>query len=448
MKKILTAVLLLAAATFYGCSGDGLQTENGNGAPATDCGTLLIANLDVECVTDKREPEVGISSAATRASEGVDINAFNCQIINEEGEVVLEFLYADRPMEAVELPTGGYTFKIYSAEVPTESALWEQPIYGKSLPFKITRNTQTSLSNIVCTLMQIQVSVSYSADLRERLSAESKATVSVGEQSLVFVLGETRSGFFYAPLDNNNVTFVLEAGYSAAANGVYGPITVTKVIENVKPGQHSEIHLYIEHADSGSITVSTQINDWVVDETIGTFDVSNMISESIIDENAGSGDSGNEGGNEGGNEEVDPNAPTIVWQGYGYDQRYMIDDNSSVELDITAPRGIKEFLCTIDSEVLTPDQLLANNLCNVLNLCDATKSYDSRNPSEYIDVKEALDLLFIDNGDKVLNQQYVHLSITMFLPVLKMTGSGKHNFVLSVTDNDGVNITRTLMLES
>lgn len=440
---------MLAAATLCGCSGDGLQTDNGGDATA-DYGTLLIANLEIECVTDQREPEVGVSSAnaaqlnATRAGEEVDINTFNCQIINEKNEIVMEFLYADRPTEAIELPTGGYTFKIYSDEVPTEQALWNTPIYGKNVPFKISRKTDTTLSNIVCTLMQIQVSVSYSADLRERLSDTSYATVTVGSQSLKFDIDEKGSGFFYAPADSNEVEFVLTAGYSAAANGIFSPITVSKTISNVKPGQHSDIHLYAEHSDTGTITISTQIKDWVVDDEIGTFDISTFVAESIIDENAGSGDEG-EGDNTGDNT-GDPNTPTIVWQGYGYEQRYPIVSDTTVEIDVTAPLGIKEFLCTIKSEVLTPDQLWDNNLCDVLNLCDATKSYDSRNPSEYRDVKEALDQLNIANGDAVLGKTKVHLSITTFMPMLKMTGKGKHDFIITVTDNEGVSVTQTLLL--
>ena len=441
--KITTAVIG-AAMLLAGCANEGLSVDNNGGSePLSDKGTLLIAELQVECVTDKREPEVGLSSA-TRATTQVDINAFDCVIINEEGDAVLEFKYGERPMEAIELPTGGYTFKIQSDEVPTDAALWEQPIYGKAVPFKIVRNTETPLTNIVCTLMQIQVSVSYSADLLERLGEKTTTTITVGGNSLEYALTERRSGFFYAPLDNNDVTLELNGTYSADGNPENAKsISMTKVISNVKAGQYSDILLYIEHAASGTINVTAQIKDWVVDEVIGTMDFSALVSESIIDENAGSGDVGGDGGNE---DEGDKDAPVIVWQGYGFEERYPIENDTTVELDITAPRGIKEFLCTIDSEVLTPDQLLDNNLCNVLNLCDATKSYDSRNPSVYIDVKEALDQLSIDNGDRVLGQTYVHLSISQFIPVLKVTGKGKHNFVLTVTDNEGVTTTRTLLL--
>ena len=49
-------------------------------------------------------------------------------------------------------------------------------------------------------------------------------------------------------------------------------------------------------------------------------------------------------------------------------------------------------------------------------------------------------------GDQVLNQTRVEFSITQFLSLLKITGKGMHDFVLSVTDNEGKVTEKTLML--
>ena len=51
-----------------------------------------------------------------------------------------------------------------SSEIP--AAEWENPVYGLAEPFTIMRNETTSLTDLVCKLLNIQVSVSYYADMK------------------------------------------------------------------------------------------------------------------------------------------------------------------------------------------------------------------------------------------------------------------------------------------
>jgi hypothetical protein len=142
------------------------------------------------------------------------------------------------------------------------------------------------------------------------------------------------------------------------------------------------------------------------------------------------------------------NGPSIVWTGYDLSKRYSITDDLTVELVITASAGIKEFFVVIDSEVLTPTELRGVGLCDQLNLVTPENSIDSENPdnTDTSQVREALINLGFAVGDQILNQTKVNLSITQFLGLLKVTGTGSHDFILTVTDNDGNTTEKTLML--
>ena len=112
-----TIFALFAALMMMGCEAGLNFTGNEGVTVVSDKGSLSLAQLSVECRIDEQEPATGVEpKAATRSS--VDVNNFDCSIINEEGKVVKSFKYGERPTEAIELKTGDYIFKVQSGEVP------------------------------------------------------------------------------------------------------------------------------------------------------------------------------------------------------------------------------------------------------------------------------------------------------------------------------------------
>ena len=444
-----TVVALFAALLAVGCVDEKLyfDTETGNiagggdpenGADVSSVGLLSISNLVVDCRIDEKDPNMGVEPSTRATRNSVDVNNFDCSIINENGEVVKSFKFGARPTEAIELKTGDYIFKIQSGNV--QGAAWDSPVYGATKVFKIVRDETTTISEIVCSLMQIKVTITYAPDLLERLGEETTTTVIVGENSLTYSLTEGRDGYFLAPQVNNNVVLSIKGTY-AADKVNFKAVEMNKEVKNVKVGQHSKIHFYIEHANEGNIKVNVTLRDWVTDSVIPC-NVADLVTE----------EEWTEGGNEGGNEPgTTVGAPDIIWAGYDMSQRYAINDSLTVDLEIVAEKGIKELLCEIKSEVLTPDQLSGVGLCNILNLCYPKQSYDSSTPSVYVDVEQPLRDLDFAVAEEVLNKKKVNLSITKFLGILQgVSGTSlkNHDFILSVTDNDGVTTVKTLMLQT
>lgn len=433
-----TVAALFTALLAVGCADEKISFEDKGVETLSDKGYLSISNLVVDCRVDDKDPNMGVEPSTYATRNSVDVNNFDCSIINDEGEVVSSFKLGERPAEALELKTGDYIFKVKSGEIP--GAAWNSPVYGATKVFKIVRDETTTISKVVCSLMQIKVSITYAPDLLERLGEGTTTTAIIGENSLAFSLTETRDGYFSAPQVSNTITLNIKGTY-AADKVTFKSVEMNKEVKDVKVGQHSKIHFYIEHANEGNIKVSVTLRDWVTDEVIPC-NVADLVTE----------EEWTEGGNEGGDDPgTTVGAPDIIWAGYDMSKRYAITGDLTVDLEIVAEKGIKELLCEIKSEVLTPDQLSGVGLCNILNLCYPKQSYDSSTPSVYVDVEQPLRDLDFAVAEEVLNKKKVNLSITKFLGILQgVSGTSlkNHDFILSVTDNDGVTTVKTLMLQT
>ena len=436
-----TAVALMALLATVGCK-DHPTFGGDEGTTISNKGLLSLEALSVDCRIDESTPDAGLTPSLQATRTSADVDNFLCSIINEANEVVMSFTFGNRPTEAIELETGDYLFKITSGEVP--GAAWDTPVYGTEKTFKIVRNETTESKEVVCSLLQIKVTITYAADLLERLGEKTLTTVVVGENSLEYSLTESRAGFFTAPAISNNIELRISGTY-AADKVNFKPVEMTKEIRDVKAGQHSKVHFYIEHAAEGNINVGVTIRDWVTDEVIPC-NVADLVTEEEWKENTG----GNEGGNTGGGEDV-VNDPSIEWIGYNLADRVVIDDTTTGEIMVRASKGIKELIVQIDSEVLTPVLLGSIGLADVMNITYPEKSYDSSNPSRVIDTEVLKSALSKDFGfkicDEVINKTEVLFSITTFMGALNAE-PGNHDFIFTVIDNDGVSKTEILKLKS
>ena len=438
MKITKFTVVALIAALFVGCAEGNLSfggDDNGGDNNISNTGLLSIANLAVDCRVDESDPDMGI--LGTRATRSANVDQFDCTIINSDNEVEMAFKYGERPTSDVELVAGDYIFKIQSGEV--QGAAWDAPEYGTERAFKIVRNQTTTLSEIVCSLLQIKVSVSYAPDLLERLGEKTVTEVTVGENTLSFSLTETRAAFFAAPQVLNDIEMCIKGTY-AADKVNFKPLEMNKQVRDVKAGQHSKIHFYIEHAAEGNINMGVTIRDWVTDEIIPC-NVADLVTEEEWKEPSDD--------NEGGEDVV--NDPSIEWIGYNLADRVVIDDTTTGEIMVRASKGIKELIVQIDSEVLIPALLGSIGLADVMNITYPERSYDSSNPSRVIDAEVLKSALSKDFGfkicDEVINKTEVLFSITTFMGALNAE-AGNHNFIFTVIDNDGVSKTEILKLKS
>ena len=570
MKLRSTLLCALAAIMTISCQ-EPLPTNQVD--PTENKGYFHLSDLSVELVADQKENSNEVTRVATRNDEEF-LATFDCYVYDENGQnVIKQFKYGDRPEGDIELEAGKYIFKMISSEIAP--AAFEQPVYGVTEVFTIVRKQTTELKNLVCTLQNIQASISYDAPLRAALSDDTVATLSVGEAALEFVMDETRSGYFKAVNPLNNIDVALKGKYTPEGKTTASEFEFTTTIKDVKAGQWSKIFLFIQESGEGNISISVTIDGWVVDEST-VFDLSQLITEdtlvddtdkpviSIVD-----GDIDNpvvlaaadfdENGNylkslvvdvttksaiasllvditstnsemiaslsaynlsesfdlcnmsknaeiilrnmlklpcnaqvlgqqsasfnltgvmpllmeyvgthsfqatvtdeKGGKTvktltitvEGEQAGPSIVWKGYNIDQRYEISSDLVVEIIVTAPSGVKDFVVTIKSthNDLQPSSLTNLGLCDVMNLVTPTASYSSTNPNfDSSNMGTQIANLGFPIEDNVKNQTSVPLQISSTFLSLLSGLTGGHDFEMTVTDNEGNTTVKSLMLKS
>ncbi|MFR9603718.1 MAG: DUF4493 domain-containing protein [Rikenellaceae bacterium] len=127
-----------------------------------------------------------------------------------------------------------------------------------------------------------------------------------------------------------------------------------------------------------------------------------------------------------------PDAPIITWDGYDFETTYQIYTDESqnpevvIEIESQDEAGITGMILEINSEILTEDFFDGSALSTYMDLVNASD-----------DLVEALDALGLPSGDAVKGQTLLSIDISIFLPMLAITGNGYSEFTLTVSDAKG-----------
>lgn len=405
MKKI-TYIMLFALAAMLSFTACDREKMDGD-ATGQDEGTLNLASL--------KGLSVDVSATAiTRTSDAVDTDNFLIRIYDEDENLTQEWVYSELP-EIFTLKVGSYTVQALSHEV--QPAEFEKPYYYAEESFTITVNTVTDLEPLVCTLHNIQVSVSYDDKLEAVMGDDVVTTVTVGESSLEFAKDETRSGYFQSNEEDSNI---LTAVMTGTIDGETR--TVNYPVRDVKAGQHRLIQFYLKYVnddgylEGGFVSVGLQI---VAQCTVIEKGVVVSQEEEVI---------------------TDPNPstpvekPTIECLNFDIDENieFNVGEKVEVNVKITSPTGLSNLKVQIVSEYLTKDFLESVGLTNEFDLTD---------PGIY---EEGLKGLGFPVGDEVTGATELSFAITEFTPLLLQAGT--HQFVITAVDQNGSQTEKTLTL--
>lgn len=439
------AAMAVAAMLATGCIKEEPNYRQ-NGTGGTDgtqsaVGYLSLEGLSMRVIYDA-ETETRPDDTAnetqrpsTRADETQPaVDDFLVEILDAEGKSVLKQTYGELKTafagadNRLELPVDSYTMRVRSEEeTATPAAAWEHPVYGTTVEVPIRKNEATSVGEVVCKLQSIKVTVLCSADLAAKLTDDTASTVSLGDASMTFALDETRAAYFLPQEESNTLEFKLTGKFADTQE----PTDFSKTITGVKAGQWRKIALVISHADKGDIQLDITVDNFVEDEEI------------VVDGTDGSEEPGIEEPGTDPDPEPDPEpgtGATIVWKEYDIDSQQTVTADMRIEIDVTAPKGIRSFVVSIESATLTP-LLPTIGLPAQFDLCQID---DPQLQALLGNSIEEGGLGFPIN-DKVRNQTYVPFSITYFVQML-VNIPGEHNFKLDVTDNEGVTVSKTVQL--
>lgn len=432
----LFTALALGALVLTGCvNEEPPYKKHENGGSESAATGFLSGSMSLRVIydseTDLRPEDVGKSAqtaaAATRTAP--DTENYRVKIATADGSnTPFEGSYAElkaRLAEApMELPAGSYEMKVCShRDEEIEAAAWNNPVYGTTYPFTITKGNTTPIEEIVCSLQNIKVTLLCSADLADQLSDETKATVSLAEAKIDFTKAQwdgQQAAFFMPAAAENELEFHLSGTFVSG-----GDVSFTKTISGVKAGQWRKIQLVIAHADEGDIKFDIQVDNFVLDETI-TINGTEGLWEPLYEEQPLVG------------------TPTLSWTGHSFDEKFqlkasMFDEkhlcSEPFEIIATVPGKVASFEIAISS---TNEQFaLALRDMNIesFDLCTISGVEAS-----------VLEQFGFPVGDAVKGATSKSFYIGGELPWMLYTFEGTHSFAFRVTDEEGQQSAATLTI--
>ena len=413
MKSVvkMMGVALTALLTLGACKKDKVDYIDPNDSAKDNVGYLLVGGMEASILEDTEN----ISSPAATRADGLDINTFDVVITNTAGEQMASFKYGERPSEPIALEGGVYKIAMSSAKM--EGAAWETPVYAGEKEVIITRKQTTEVSDLVCKLANIKVTVAYSADLAEQLDENfTKMTVELENSGLEYAFSETRAGYF-APVAADNT---LKLTFNCRYKGETKDITMTNEIKGVKAAQWRKINVVVQHAADGTTTIGIVCDTWTYDDEV-TFDTSASLMEEIIPD--------------------DTDAPVIVWEGHDLTQPFELTDDmfdaegnftSSINIDVTAKAAIKSLVVKVSSDNADFTAAYAEIMALEEDLCAPTASNTILKMMGYpTDAKDAIT---------------TRIKFALQAELLK-SYEGTHSYEITVTDINGAHTTATLTVQ-
>lgn len=392
MKKILFLTSLLAM-TLVSCKNSKLEIVQ-------ETGTLQvsIANL-----TDYITVE-------TKADGAVDYTNLNDYDVVIEGPTKVNEKFSTFSGRVVELGSGSYTITVTSPD--TEPAAFEQPIYQASESFEIRAGEVTAL-DLLCEPYNCMVTIELSENFVKELSTY-EVTVSNGLGTLTWVknsqkndFAETKAGYFFARGLEIKVN-----GHRAidgtSASAVY-------YVKNPQPAEHHVIRLDAKvTGEIGGITIDV-LTDF--NEVENNVNVDGM-KESYVDRPDFDGTEGDE-------EEEEELESTIVWEGNELFEPMNITAESTIQMTINMPAGIKTFVVEVSDNFKGAVAEITNGGVDYIDLIN-----------DPVICENFADTPLL-TGDEILNQTQIIFDLSTFVPLLCQAAPDLTvDFILKATDNN------------
>lgn len=405
MKKLFftLTVLLSSIMIFSSCHSEKMNLS------VAGTGQVKLSSMEM---TYNTEPLVTVSRAAE------DLNNYVVGIYKSaDNSLVKEWKYSEMP-EIFTLDAGDYKLVAHSQDV--EGAQFDAPYcYGESDVFTIVKDKIVDAGTVTCTLKSVKVIIKYSDNLKPLLSEDTQVTVTIGDESLVYAVNETRSGYFHCKATDNVVGVRFEGK-------VDGETESTTITTSYTVAEGTELTVNYDLASASSVDPGTggmlPAMKLKISEDILTAD----LQGSVLPEE---------------DEILDFGKPKI--EGVGFDIKETIYENpGSLKVNLMAPEGMQNVFV----EILSDNEGFLNTAAGALG---GVTSFDLAHP-ETQEVEDALNGLGFPVGDAIIgNRNVVLFDISLFVGFLfESTFAGEHTFKIKVVDSYGDYSEESLVIDS
>ena len=417
MKRIFITIMA-AAAVLASC-------DNAEVAGLKGKGTFMLQSVTAN--TDLNDVQVKPHGLPSELNQDKLLAALELTIKNsEDANLKQTYKYLDIVNKPVELSTGKYTVSAVSTD--TKDAAWDQPLFAGSTDFAVVANAVSPV-NLICSMTNAVVSIKCSDTFKTEVNDYNIKVSDAKGNFLTWTKDNiAEDGYFTA----KELTVTIE-GKRSLDNST---ATVTGTIQNIQAKDH--ITLNIDARVTGQVqqivvTVETKVNDKPVDIFVDGFEEIEIPDPSQPDPTPTPDPE---------EPEVDPNAPSLVWESNPTFEEREIQDKMDVEIVIKAPKAIKGFKEKVESPAL-----FGTHVGNV----GLPENIDRENKILTLDLigdeKVVKEFTMFPTGDKVKGKTEVLFSLSTLVPMIKNFSpepGSHHVFTLNLEDGAGNTLTQAV----
>ena len=409
---------MAAAAVLASC-------DNAEVAGLKGKGTFMLQSVTAN--TDLNDVQVKPHGLPSELNQDKLLAALELTIKNsEDANLKQTYKYLDIVNKPVELSTGKYTVSAVSTD--TKDAAWDQPLFAGSTDFAVVANAVSPV-NLTCSMTNAVVSIKCSDTFKTEVNDYNIKVSDAKGNFLTWTKDNiAEDGYFTA----KELTVTIE-GKRSLDNST---ATVTGTIQNIQAKDH--ITLNIDARVTGQVqqivvTVETKVNDKPVDIFVDGFEEIEIPDPSQPDPTPTPDPE---------EPEVDPNAPSLVWESNPTFEEREIQDKMDVEIVIKAPKAIKGFKVKVESPALFG--ILVGNV-------GLPENIDNENKIVTLDLigdaKVVEQFTMFPTGDKVKGKTEVLFSLSTLVPMIKNFSpepGSHHVFTLNLEDGAGNTLTQAV----
>ena len=417
MKRTFITIMA-AAAVLASC-------DNAEVAGLKGKGTFMLQSVTAN--TDLNDVQVKPHGLPAELNQDKLLAALELTIKNsEDANLKQTYKYLDIVNKPVELSTGKYTVSAVSTD--TKDAAWDQPLFAGSTDFAVVANAVSPV-NLTCSMTNAVVSIKCSDTFKTEVNDYNIKVSDAKGNFLTWTKDNiAEDGYFTA----KELTVTIE-GKRSLDNST---ATVTGTIQNIQAKDH--ITLNIDARVTGQVqqivvTVETKVNDKPVDIFVDGFEEIEIPDPSQPDPTPTPDPE---------EPEVDPNAPSLVWESNPTFEEREIQDKMDVEIVIKAPKAIKGFKVKVESPALFG--ILVGNV-------GLPENIDNENKIVTLDLigdaKVVEQFTMFPTGDKVKGKTEVLFSLSTLVPMIKNFSpepGSHHVFTLNLEDGAGNTLTQAV----
>ncbi len=417
MKRIFITIMA-AAAVLASC-------DNAEVAGLKGKGTFMLQSVTAN--TDLNDVQVKPHGLPSELNQDKLLAALELTIKNsEDANLKQTYKYLDIVNKPVELSTGKYTVSAVSTDA--KDAAWDQPLFAGSTDFAVVANAVSPV-NLTCSMTNAVVSIKCSDTFKTEVNDYNIKVSDAKGNFLTWTKDNiAEDGYFTA----KELTVTIE-GKRSLDNST---ATVTGTIQNIQAKDH--ITLNIDARVTGQVqqivvTVETKVNDKPVDIFVDGFEEIEIPDPSQPDPTPTPDPE---------EPEVDPNAPSLVWESNPTFEEREIQDKMDVEIVIKAPKAIKGFKVKVESPALFG--ILVGNV-------GLPENIDNENKIVTLDLigdaKVVEQFTMFPTGDKVKGKTEVLFSLSTLVPMIKNFSpepGSHHVFTLNLEDGAGNTLTQAV----